>query len=60
MAERRRKTDPEIVESPARTMAVVRTKDGLDELGVRLFKALDEAVHTLTSGRPALRHRHDL
>jgi hypothetical protein len=47
MAERRRKTDPEIVELPARTMAVIRTTGDPNELGERVFKALYGAVYTL-------------
>ena len=47
MAEGRRKTDPEIVELPVRTMAVVRTTGDPNELGERVFKALYGAVYTL-------------
>jgi hypothetical protein len=40
MAARRAKTDPEIVEMPARTMAVVRTLGDPNDVGERVFKAL--------------------
>ncbi len=43
----RLRTDPEIVELPARTMAVVRTTGDPSELGEGVFKALYGAVYTL-------------
>lgn len=47
MSARRAKTDPEILEMPARTMAVVRTFGDPNELGERVFKALYGAAYTL-------------
>lgn len=47
MSPRRLKTDPEIVEMPARRMAVVRTCGDPSELGERVFKALFGAAYTL-------------
>jgi len=44
---RRLRTDPEIVELPARTMAVVRTTGDPSELGEQVFKALYGAAYTL-------------
>lgn len=47
MAERRRKTDPEIVELPARIMAEVRTAAAPNELGERVLKVLHEEGNPL-------------
>ena len=47
MSPRRLKTDPEIVEMPARTMAVVRTVGDPTALGEGVFKALYGAAYTL-------------
>ncbi len=47
MAARRAKTDPDIVEMPARTMAVVRTLGDPNIVGERVFKALFGAAYTL-------------
>ena len=47
MAAKRAKTDPEIVEMPARTMAVVRTLGDPNIVGERVFKALYGAAYTL-------------
>ncbi len=47
MAPRKSKTDPEIVELPSRTMAVVRTVGDPNEIGERVFKALYGAAYTL-------------
>jgi len=47
MSPRRSKTDPEIVELPARTMAVVRTTGDPSEVGESVFKALYGAAYTL-------------
>lgn len=44
---RKLKTDPEIVEMPAATMAVVRTTGDPNELGERVFKALYGSAYTL-------------
>lgn len=44
---RKLKTDPEIVELPTRTMAVVRTCGDPSELGESVFKALIGAAYTL-------------
>ena len=47
MSAKQAKTDPEIVQMPARTMAVVRTFGDPNELGERVFKALYGAAYTL-------------
>jgi hypothetical protein len=47
MSARRAKTDPEIVELPARTMAVVRTTGDPNEVGAQVFKALYGVAYTL-------------
>ena len=47
MTSKRLKTDPEIVELPARTMAVVHTTGDPNELGERVFKALYGSAYTL-------------
>ncbi|MDO8963964.1 MAG: GyrI-like domain-containing protein [Coriobacteriia bacterium] len=47
MAARKLKTDPEIVEAPSRTMAVVRTVGDPDVVGEAVFKALYGAAYTL-------------
>lgn len=47
MAPRTLKTDPEIVELPSRTMAVVRTIGDPKDVGESVFKALYGAVYTL-------------
>jgi hypothetical protein len=47
MTAKRSKTDPEIVEMPARTMAVVRAVGDPNDLGERVFKALYGAAYTL-------------
>jgi len=41
------KTDPEIVELPSRTMAVVHTTGDPNEVGERVFKALYGSAYTL-------------
>lgn len=47
MSPRKLKTGPEIVELPARTMAVVRTCGNPTELGESVFKALYGVAYTL-------------
>lgn len=47
MSPRRLKTDPEILDMPARTMAVVRTTGDPNDLGERVFKALYGSAYTL-------------
>lgn len=47
MAAKKLNTDPEIVELPARTMAVVHTAGDPNELGETVFKALYGAAYTL-------------
>ena len=47
MSARRLKTDPEIVEMPARTMAVVHSVGDPTEVGEAVFKALYGAAYTL-------------
>ncbi len=47
MTPRKLKTDPEIVEMPARTMAVVHTTGDPNELGEQVFKALYGSAYTL-------------
>lgn len=47
MSPRRAKTDPEIVEVPPRTMAVVRTCGDPGDVGEKVFQALYGAVYTL-------------
>ena len=47
MSPRKLKTDPEIVEMPNRTMAVVHTVGDPNELGETVFKALYGAVYPL-------------
>ena len=44
---RKRKTDPEILELPALTMAVVHSMGDPEEVGERVFKALYGAVYAL-------------
>ena len=47
MSPRKAKTDPEIVELPSRTMAVVRTVGDPNDVGESVFKALYGAAYTL-------------
>lgn len=47
MAPRKLKTDPELMDLPARRMAVVHTVGDPGELGESVFKALYGAVYTL-------------
>jgi len=47
MSPRKLKTDPEIVELPSRTMAVVRTVGDPNDIGESVFKALYGAAYTL-------------
>jgi hypothetical protein len=47
MATKRASTEPEIVDLPARTMAVVRTVGDPTELGARVFKALYGSAYRL-------------
>jgi hypothetical protein len=47
MSPKRVNSDPEIVEMPARTMAVVRTFGDPNDLGEQVFKALYGAAYTL-------------
>lgn len=47
MASKKVTTEPEIVEMPARTMAVVHTRGDPNELGARVFKALYGAAYAL-------------
>ena len=47
MSAKRLRTDPEIVEMPARTMAVIRTVGDPNELGESVFKALYGAAYAL-------------
>jgi hypothetical protein len=47
MSPRKLKTDPEIVEMPSRTMAVVRTVGDPTDVGESVFKALYGAAYTL-------------
>jgi hypothetical protein len=47
MSPRKLKTDPEIVELPSRTMAVVRTVGDPVDVGEKVFKALFGSVYTL-------------
>ncbi len=49
MAPRKSKTDPEIVELPSRTMAVVRTVGDPNEIGERVFKVLWRAFTLVRS-----------
>lgn len=47
MSSRKLRTDPEIVQLPSRTMAVVRTLGDPNELGEGVFKALYGAAYSL-------------
>lgn len=47
MSPRKLKTDPEIVELPSRTVAVVRTVGDPNDIGESVFKALYGAAYTL-------------
>jgi len=47
MSPRKLRTDPEIVELPTRTMAVVRTTGDPNEVGASVFKALYGAAYSL-------------